>query len=630
MEQNRQKNGLLNSVLLVGLSAMTYAVSRYAQSLAGQVVTVFLGLGTLTSLVSWFQLGLEERERAEQLEMTDLTRSGTDARLFNQTESETLIARRTREHFERDFIPGFCLVLFVAEVAAVSWLWRWLDRAASGIEFQRTLIAMALLGLFALFLFITGKFSASLARLENSRLHQPVSSWMLLGSYLLGLTVAGLAAVDAGFSQVDTWFARGLVLLIALISLENALTLLLELYRPRVKGKVERLLYESRLVDLLSHPEDIFTTAAHVLDYQFGFKVSETWFYQFLRRSLGWLVLAQLGILFVSTCFVFVETGEQALLERFGRPVGDGVIEPGFHLKLPWPFESIYRFRTQAIQTFHIGFDDGDEHESTGGESTILWTVGHVKDEFNLIVASQDTSTNSVAGKKAPPVNLLAIGIPVQYQINDLKKWAYNHKNAGELLEKIGTREVVRYLVSVDLEELISTARFKAAEELRNRIQARADELGLGVKILFLGLQDAHPPVRVAKAYEAVVGARQKREANLLAAQAHQVRTNAQAAIGAQKREREAEATRARIISESQARAALFTNQFAAYSASPSVYAQRAYLQTLSQGSVNARKYILATTNTHDILQYNLEEKLRDGTIDIPIPSGVPAPGKAK
>ena len=86
---------------------------------------------------------------------------------------------------------------------------------------------------------------------------------------------------------------------------EMLLTLLLEIYRPRVKGKISRPLYESRFVGLLAQPESLFTTAAQTLDYQFGFNVSETWFFRLLEKNLAFLILAQLAVLFLSTCVVF-------------------------------------------------------------------------------------------------------------------------------------------------------------------------------------------------------------------------------------------------------------------------------------------------------------------------------------
>ncbi len=62
--------------------------------------------------------------------------------------------------------------------------------------------------------------------------------------------------------------------------------LLLEIYRPRVKGKVARPVYDSRFAGLLGQPESLFTTAAKTIDYQFGFNVSETWFFQLVKKNL--------------------------------------------------------------------------------------------------------------------------------------------------------------------------------------------------------------------------------------------------------------------------------------------------------------------------------------------------------
>jgi regulator of protease activity HflC (stomatin/prohibitin superfamily) len=432
--------------------------------------------------------------------------------------------------------------------------------------------------------------------------------------------VAALGAAQSGFPSVDFGLARALCVLLGLFAVENLLTLLLEIYRPRVKGKMGRLLYDSRLIGLIGHPEGIFTTLAHTLDYQFGFKVSETWFYQFLQRSLAWLGLAYCGILAGSTCLVYVQPGEEALLERFGRPVaGRAVLGPGFHFKLPWPIDAAHRFRTQEIQSFDVGFEHSEKDED--GDA-VLWTVSHLKEEFHLLVASrQQAAATNNAGRKAPPVSLLSVGVPVQFQIHDLKAWAYNYSDAGELLKEIATREVVRYLVGVDANEIMSTARFTAGEELRRRVQARADELKLGVRILFVGLQDVHPPVAVGAAYEKYVGSKQTREANILKARAHAIRTNALAAAEATKRRLEASAESTRKISAARANEAAFTNQMAAYRASPDVYTQRSYLQTLARNGSEARKFVVAVTNAQEILMLNMEDKIRDDILNVPLPA---------
>src|SRR4029077_3674166 len=119
----------------------------------------------------------------------------------------------------------------------------------------------------------------------------------------------------------DFYVAHAICILLAIVSLETLVALVLEIYRPRLRGKVERPLYESRLVGLLGQPEGLITTAAQAIDYQFGFKVSETWFYRFFEQAILWLVPLQLFLLLLSTSVVIIEPGEQALLEHFGKPV---------------------------------------------------------------------------------------------------------------------------------------------------------------------------------------------------------------------------------------------------------------------------------------------------------------------
>jgi regulator of protease activity HflC (stomatin/prohibitin superfamily) len=188
-------------------------------------------------------------------------------------------------------------------------------------------------------------------------------------------------------------------------------------------------------------------------------------------------------------------------------------------------------------------------------------------------------------------------------------------------LKELGTREVSRFLVGVDVNEIMSTARFAAGEELRRRIQARAEERKLGAKILFVGLQDVHPPVAVGAAYEKVMVARQQREANIRRARAYATRTNALASADATRRKLEAAADSTRKIAAATATESLFTNQVAAYQASPDVYKQRAYLQTMARGGAGARKFILGNTNSQQVLQLNMEDKIRDDILNIPLPT---------
>jgi HflK protein len=615
MERNIKNIGLLNFIILLVAGGVSIILARYGHSLSGQVAAVLFGLGALVALISYFQSGLEEKERLEKLEFDEISREKNAASLFS-TDAETFPARRSREQFERFFLPGFTVLLFILEGGAAFFLWRWLDNAFVQ-DPRQPFVALALYSVLALILFLLGKYSANIARFENERLLRPGASFLVLGAYLCGLIVVSLALIYSGFKSADVYLARGLAVLLGLAAVESLVNLILEIYRPRVRGKQERLVYESRLLGLLSQPEGIFTTAAQALDYQFGFKVSETWFYRFMEKALAWLILIQFVVLVLSTCFIFIHPGEQGLLERWGRP-REAVLNPGLHMKMPWPIDRVFRFNTDKIQSFRIGMAADEDHGRT-----VTWNVKHEDEPLNLMVAARDTQsstdTNSAAG--AVPVDLLTVGIPVQYQIQDIRAFAYNHVDSSSLLERLAYREVVRYLVGVDLFDILSKGKAKAAADLQAAIQKAADEQKMGVRIIMVGLEDIHPPQKVATAFENVVGARQESEAAVRQAEGYALKTVELARGEAERMKREAEAYRFQRVAAADAQATRFQHQVKAFEASPEVYATRAKLQALIQNSTNVRFIVKTSTNTHDIYQLDLQEKITPDISDIPIPT---------
>src|SRR5258708_28889094 len=105
MERNTQRHGLINLLALLGAGVAGWLAARYGDSYAGQVAARFMWLGALVAAVSWFQMRLEERERLEKLEFDELRKSPTGSALFNTGESELFPAQRSREQFERFFVP---------------------------------------------------------------------------------------------------------------------------------------------------------------------------------------------------------------------------------------------------------------------------------------------------------------------------------------------------------------------------------------------------------------------------------------------------------------------------------------------------------------------------------------------
>ena len=621
MERNAQKNGVVNLAAAVIIFIAAFAVTCYVNSLAGQVASVFLGLGVLIAFAGWFQMRLEENERLEKLELDELARKKGESALFEAKDSEVFPARRAREQFEKFFVPGFCILLFVLEAGGAWLLWRWIGRPGTGLNPSRAMPSLSLYAIISLLLFLLGRFSVTISRLENHRLLRPSSSFLLAGAFVTMFTALGIAGVEGKFLQADVWVARGLCVLLGLMAVELLLTLLLEIYRPHLKGKVARPLYDSRLIGLLAQPESLFTTAAQALDYQFGFKVSETWFFQLLLKNLPALVLVQLAVLLLSSCVVFVDAGEQAVLEHFGKP--EATLTAGAHLKLPWPVDRVYRYRTEQIQSMYVGYTP-----ETNEGNTLLWTVAH-NQEQNFLVGSSEPSTvqqdnvDTNDTLKTPPVSLISVSIPIQYQITNIVDWVYTNSNPNGLLEDLATRAVVHYLAGADMNAVLSRDRLRAAQELRDDIQTAANAHSLGAKIVFVGLEDIHPPTasQVAATYEKVVGAGQTHIASNLLAHAEAIMTNALADAVAFTTNSTAQAQLVQLETSSFANAALFTNQIPAYEAAPSIYKQRVYFQAFPAATANARKYVMLVTNTQNVLIYELEDKFRDDMLNINVPN---------
>ena len=621
MDRSVKKIGLINWVALLAATAGMLLITRYVSSVAGLMGTILGGLGLLVALLSYCQMSLEGREQLEKLELDELSKSRGAASLFAAAGEDTFPARRSREQFERYFIPGLTVLLLLLEAAAAVFPWQY-ARTSPGVVPGRAPLALALFGLLGLILFILGKYSSGLARLQKQRLLRPGAAYLMLSAYACWTATATLVAVYFNFLKADFYVGRALCAVVGLIALETLAGLVLEVYRVRLKGKDARLLYDSRLVGLLGQPEALITTAAHALDYQFGFKVSETWFYRFLEKALAWLVLAQLGILILSSCIAVVPPGEQALLERGGRPVpGREVIGPGLHFKLPWPIDRVYRYRTEQIQSFIVG----SEPETV---KTIQWTVPHTRKEDNFLVANRGgnlaVETNQMGGPPAPPVSLLSVSIPVQFQITNLVDWAYVNTNPAALLQMLSRRAVARFLAGAEMTSLMSGGRGQATETLRQTIQAQSNERQLGVNITFVGLQDIHPPLKVAADYEKVVSERESAAATILEAQAHAIQTNTLARGAYSNRLAMAQADRISAITNAVARATLFTNQSLAFAAAPGqdgVYEHRAYLDVLAKSTSDAQKKIINATGTSlYIFEYNEEPKIRSLAEDLIVP----------
>jgi HflK protein len=361
---------------------------------------------------------------------------------------------------------------------------------------------------------------------------------------------------------------------------------------------------------LFTDPAGWVRNVGGALDYQFGFKVSETWLYRFLEGALLPLVIFQLVVLYLLSSLVFLGPEEEGIVERFGKPRAETWhLESGFHLKLPWPFETVRRFPVKRLQNVDIGFH---EEAGKGEPETILWNVPHYQSEEQFLTASREAATSD-----AVPVSLVSFNIRIEYQITDLFKYAYRCSDPHQAVQQLAYRTITLTAANRGLSDVLGEGRQAMAQAVQEQMQRAADALGIGIRIAYVGVQGVHPPVSVADAFQSVIGATEEKEASILKARADANRVLPLADAAAMKTITNAAAYAVRRAELSSAEADRFVKRLESYRLSPEVFKTRLYLGALRDSLTNARKYIIAASPATEVIQLNLEEKLAPDLFDL-------------
>ncbi len=608
------------------------SLSLMPPALAGLLLLV---LSLLTAGRLYFSR--RQEEEADNLRIYREQHPGTE--LFEDSDEALKLASRANRIYAVYVLPVAVLVAGAALIAVSALVWRgWgampvMPTPRNPLSYASLALALLVAALLA------GSYYVGASRAAACRWLRPAGACMFLIAALLLLSSVVLYGVNAGIIPVvgDLRVAQAGLVILMILGIELVLSVIVEFYRPRGRRE-ERPVFESRILALFTEPGGVARNVAASLDYQFGFKISEAGFYRFLERLVVPFAVVLVVCFWLLTCFVVVNVEENGIRERFGAAVNKTPLKPGLYCKLPWPFARIYRFPVRRVQELPIGYipaegDDGHQAVSVDQPPTgpmgdmsgmvITWDKQHNKDEVNFVVASRveqsrPESEVQEGGAKVPvSAYFMAASIPLYFKVENLYKYAYEHKNPLQEIEALAQREVVRYLATVDLFDILGQGRAAGAKILEERIQAACDEADLGITVVFVGLEGIHPPVRTGRFFNEVVSAREEKHTAILEAEKNAIGKEADAKAQAYEIVARAQAYRYDRQQVSEAEAARFNKQLLAYQASPAIFMLRSYLDMLEEQTAGIRKYIVATEKGEETIILNLEEKLRPDLLDI-------------
>ena len=658
---------LVVHIVFLGIAFVLHSKGTRAQDVNPALLAQlwFLAPGTLVwlmVLVHGRQKRMAQREREE---MERLRASRVSEEIFEEQELDRMRAATALRIFERFLVPAFSILLSAVLMflcysnLANAW------RVRAMVSISNPSMVAAGMAVIVFVGFVLAYYTVGLSREPGLGLLRAGGSY-LMGN-VAGSLVVVLAMILAHFHVVWlAWLgavaAYGIPALMGLIGVEIILNLILDIYRPRVPGRERRWGYDSRLLGSLSAPGNVLKTVATTLDYQFGFQVSDTWFYRFMARAIVPLIVAQVLLLWLLSGVVVVHDGEIAFIERFGKPrlrasdrarnLRASVFGPGYHLKAPWPIEKLNRVPKDAVYEMQIGRRLYDEHDApktleemeramwgsmgiSPDDEALLWGEIHIPPgvgkELDFLVPSVPVTAGGDR-REGPPLDIAHVKAHISFRLkrnadgnldeDAAYDFAYTNTEPVRMMENLGYRALCRVAASHPLMRWANVDRAKATDKFRRLLQTAADDSRLGVEVVYVAMPGVYPPARGARPYEELIKDR-----------IHQRTLRYKAELAAVKSESEAEAEAAEMIGEAEAygyrlkvmsgaQAERFKVKASAFRAAPDVYWHRQYFSALEDVLEGHRLFIVPITEDEE-LTIDLQEKLGVDILDIPIEEGI-------
>lgn len=525
--QRRGKNiAIAGAILQFVFTAVMGVIWLWTGSLSAASCVLFLAGGVGLWLMVAVLFYCRQLQRREAMELEEIAAGGAaSSSIFERADSlEVRPAAARAAWMERWAVPVFTLLWAGYHFAVGALILRYL-LSAEALEPANAAQGALFAVLIAFMAFLFSRYATGMAAQADWRLLRPGGSYLLVSAVFTAAVAAALLAAYQNYAKVDFLVAHVIPVVQFLLGAELVLNFVLDFYRPRTPGAQRRPSFETRLFNYIAEPGRIGHSIAETLNYQFGFEVSRTWFYQLIARAALPLGIFAALVLVGMSAIVPVREGQQCVIQHWGRK--DRTLQPGIHLKWPWPIDTASRFQTSLVHEIMLGVGEHREPTIIKGREVSLWTERHgVHDEIDFLMAVPPRSLGPIGEeeqKPPPPVNLIKLVVAVQYVISDPYRFGYEFVDAPKQLECIAYREMLTYCASATLdspvpggdtdraEAMMTYGRQRVAEELKRRIQASADQLGLGVTIKYVGMLAVHPPSEVAEAYEAVLEAERGR-----------------------------------------------------------------------------------------------------------------------
>ncbi|MBN1434189.1 FtsH protease activity modulator HflK [Candidatus Fermentibacterales bacterium] len=221
------------------------------------------------------------------------------------------------------------------------------------------------------------------------------------------------------------------------------------------------------------------------------------------RWKKGKLVLVYAVILVVAVVVLkpwYIVGPQQAgVLVTFGKHTE--TTGPGFHLKWPWPIQTVLTPEVNVVKRLEIGF-------RTVGDNQYV----SFNNDREMLMEAQ-----SLTGDE----NIVNVAFIVQYKIRDPHEYLFVIRDGDETLRDIAEASMRLVIGDNCVDAALTTGKFEMQERARQLIQDLCDRYRCGLHIVAVQLMDVQPPAQVSAAFRDVATAREDKSAYINEAEAY-------------------------------------------------------------------------------------------------------------
>jgi HflK protein len=310
-------------------------------------------------------------------------------------------------------------------------------------------------------------------------------------------------------------------------------------------------------------------------------------------RSLASASAGLLALLWLTSGFFMVEPSEVGMRLRFGRVVASD-LGPGWHFRLPWPFESHHLVAHDRVQRLEFGVLGALSREAATraqirGRPT--FGSGPAPDQasgiwFQKEMAPEDPSL--LTGDS----NLIDLRSAVQYRIKDALAFAYNIAEPDTVLRSTILSALRGVVATHAIDAVYTSAREEIERSTREAAQAMLDRCQAGIEILTVRLLYVHPPEAVHDAFRDVASAQEDKLRTINLANVFSVEKINEAKGEAATMTEGAVAYKEQRIKAAQGDAIAFALRLEAYKHAPELTKFRLQIETLEEVLPGVRKFV--------------------------------------